>query len=311
MDLIQVRIALAVARNKSFSAAGKELAYSQSTVSKRVGALEEELGVRLFERKTRARVELTAEGEQLLADLQAFERDAVLVLRHAADLRERAVNRLRIGCLSGWSTFGEDEIIIGFNEHRGCSSIDQEVGSLPYLVELLDTRRLDGLFLAIVESREHINCNGKLSAMDVWDLRLKIACSTSHPAASKEVASLTDFKDDTFLFRKTRRDRDDDTKLRCFIEACDGEHFTPEIEYADLRSSMAFSMVAAGICVAPLMFKPRSLRQDIALMPLDKDYYHFSVKFVYRSDNDSELLADFLDYLESYRRAFGKAVRDE
>ena len=63
MDMVQVQMALSVARNKSFSAAAKELAYSQSTVSKRINAFELELGVRLFERKARAQVELTREGE--------------------------------------------------------------------------------------------------------------------------------------------------------------------------------------------------------------------------------------------------------
>lgn len=51
MDSPQLEITLAVAREKSFSAAAQKLAYSQPTVSKRVDALEKELGLRLFDRK--------------------------------------------------------------------------------------------------------------------------------------------------------------------------------------------------------------------------------------------------------------------
>ena len=78
MDAEQIKIALSVAKNRSFSTAAKETAYAQSTVSKRIISLEKELGMRLFERKARAQVALTEEGEQLLPFLenidQAYDR---------------------------------------------------------------------------------------------------------------------------------------------------------------------------------------------------------------------------------------------
>ncbi len=55
----------AVARHLNFRAAGEELALTQSAVSRQIQALEEEVGVPLFLRHTRA-VELTSAGEQLL-----------------------------------------------------------------------------------------------------------------------------------------------------------------------------------------------------------------------------------------------------
>lgn len=54
----------AAARNLSFTKAAHELFITQSAVSKQVKALEEHLGVALFERRTRE-LALTAEGQQL------------------------------------------------------------------------------------------------------------------------------------------------------------------------------------------------------------------------------------------------------
>lgn len=54
------------ARHGSFARAGRELALTSSTVAKRIGSLESELGVKLFHRTTR-RVQLTADGEALHA----------------------------------------------------------------------------------------------------------------------------------------------------------------------------------------------------------------------------------------------------
>jgi DNA-binding transcriptional LysR family regulator len=55
----------AVARHLNFRAAAEELALTQSAVSRQIQALEEEVGVSLFLRHTRA-VELTSAGAQLL-----------------------------------------------------------------------------------------------------------------------------------------------------------------------------------------------------------------------------------------------------
>jgi DNA-binding transcriptional LysR family regulator len=52
MDLRHLRYIVAAARNGSFSAAANEFNVRQPIVSKRIKEVEEELGVRLFERST-------------------------------------------------------------------------------------------------------------------------------------------------------------------------------------------------------------------------------------------------------------------
>jgi len=59
----------AVARHLNFRAAAEEMALTQSAVSRQIQALEEEVGVSLFLRHTRA-VELTSAGAQLLLSVQ-------------------------------------------------------------------------------------------------------------------------------------------------------------------------------------------------------------------------------------------------
>lgn len=65
MELRDLKTFLAVARRLSFHRAAEELHAAQSTVSARIAALEDDLGVRLFERLGR-RVSLTVAGERLL-----------------------------------------------------------------------------------------------------------------------------------------------------------------------------------------------------------------------------------------------------
>jgi DNA-binding transcriptional LysR family regulator len=79
----------AAARHLSFTKAGEELFLTQSAVSRQVQALEKALGVRLFERKTRALM-LTAEGANVYRTVQdVLERVNALTraLRGGAQIR--------------------------------------------------------------------------------------------------------------------------------------------------------------------------------------------------------------------------------
>lgn len=83
----------AVARHLNFRAAADELSLTQSAVSRQVQALEDEVGVPLFLRHTRA-VELTSAGAQLLrAVIPSLERvdSAVRLIRRSAGRKSVAI----------------------------------------------------------------------------------------------------------------------------------------------------------------------------------------------------------------------------
>ena len=67
MELEQLRMFVSAARSGSFSAAGRSLYTSRSTISRTVSALEKELGVKLISRSNR-QLALTGAGELLLEE---------------------------------------------------------------------------------------------------------------------------------------------------------------------------------------------------------------------------------------------------
>src|SRR5277367_2800292 len=85
VSLDQLRTFIAVADEKSFSAAGRRLRRAQSVVSQALANLEGQLGVKLFDRSARLPV-LTNQGRALLPDARAVAGDVDALKARAKNL---------------------------------------------------------------------------------------------------------------------------------------------------------------------------------------------------------------------------------
>ena len=95
IDWNDLRYLLAVARGGSTAAAARELGVNQSTVVRRIDALEEALNLRLFDRK-RDGYRTTAEGAALVEEARAVEVSVLTLTRRAASLDEKLTGALRV-----------------------------------------------------------------------------------------------------------------------------------------------------------------------------------------------------------------------
>ena len=98
VNLKLLHMFVAVAENRSFRMAAEQLGRSQSAVSLQIKQLEEQVGVSLFHRTTR-RVELTAEGERLLAHARRALDEWEDGLRQIRDVVDIQRGTLSIGCV--------------------------------------------------------------------------------------------------------------------------------------------------------------------------------------------------------------------
>ncbi|HWU03760.1 MAG TPA: LysR family transcriptional regulator [Novosphingobium sp.] len=80
MDWDDLRSFLAIARSRSLSGAARDLGLRQSTMSRRLAALEAKAGARLLQRTPRG-YELTALGEAVLGNAERMEAEAIAVER--------------------------------------------------------------------------------------------------------------------------------------------------------------------------------------------------------------------------------------
>ena len=100
MDFRQLRYALSVAKERSFTGAAKRLNISQSAVSEQVKLLEEEIGFELFHRTSRG-IESTDRGRTFLYESERVMGDLLSLSDTARRLRGALSDTLMIGMGSG------------------------------------------------------------------------------------------------------------------------------------------------------------------------------------------------------------------
>ncbi|MFG6178969.1 LysR family transcriptional regulator [Halomonas sp. THAF12] len=179
MDTQSLQAFLAVADGGSFSRAGEQLHLTQPAVSKRIAALEDQVGARLFDRIGR-RITLTEAGRLLLPRARQ-----ILVM---VDDSRRALSNLD-GQVAGSLTLATSHHI---GLHRLPPLLKAYTGQHPDVrldLHFQDSEQayqgvLDGeLEIAVVTLAPHPD--PQLEVVPVWIDRLCFVCSPDHPLASR------------------------------------------------------------------------------------------------------------------------------
>jgi DNA-binding transcriptional LysR family regulator len=104
MDFLHLQSFVTVAEELSFRRAAERLHMSQPPLSRRIKALEEELGVCLLERDRRRRVCLTEAGKSFLSYARQALATAATARARAQDAARNARNQLKLGNIAKLST---------------------------------------------------------------------------------------------------------------------------------------------------------------------------------------------------------------
>ena len=97
-SLPDLRAFVMVSRHESFASAARALHLSQPALSRRIAALEEAIGVRLFDRTTRS-VALTALGQRFLEDISRVLDDLDRSVVNLHDVAHLEAGDVTIGCI--------------------------------------------------------------------------------------------------------------------------------------------------------------------------------------------------------------------
>lgn len=193
MDLKQIEIFLKVAETKSFTKAAEALFMSQQHVSKRVAELEQELGLKLFERTTK-RVRITEIGQLAYYKLS---RNLLAIENSIAELKTYSRGEmplLRIGIYSGVrkAVFASvmRKIYTQIPPERIDITISEHVGGF----QVLDAGKQD-IFFTFIDEAEKWEDYGQFP---VERRPYQLIVGKQHPWCRKKIIEASDMQREIF-----------------------------------------------------------------------------------------------------------------
>lgn len=151
INLKQLQAFVTTVENSSFTRAAQMLDLTQSTVSAHISALEENLGVRLIQRGSRRRIQLTQEGRQAY-DLAREILSRCETLQNLSHIFEK--NQLSVGASSVPAQYLLPELMSGFLTQYPDSRYVLTRGDSTRIHELLSGGEIRIGFVGAVSDRE-------------------------------------------------------------------------------------------------------------------------------------------------------------
>lgn len=142
INLVMLRLFLRVAATTSFSEASRLENVSQPALSRTIRLLEDQLGVRLFDRDTR-NVRLTASGEELLPIAERLIVDYDIAFGELAQTFQGQRGRVVLGALPSAAAVILPQIVAQFHQKRPHVEVIVRDDLSDLLLQQLEDRRID------------------------------------------------------------------------------------------------------------------------------------------------------------------------
>lgn len=277
---------LAVAEYLNFRHAANALGVAQSSVSARVKALEDDLGILLFERHARG-VRLTEAGRHFVESVAARVDQLDHAVKTAGMTAAGERGRLRIGIHALIPCSFLAELIAQYREDHPGIEVEMTEGTARDAIMQLRADRLDVVFVA--GTPELPDCHTR----PIWTEPLVAVLPDAHRLAGQPAITWDDLVGDTFLVRHggTGPQAHDHIVLRLA-----GRWPAPSILRFDVERSTLLSMTAQGFGVT-IAGAATSLLQTsgVVFLPFEDELEPVPFSAVWSPFNRSTALQNLLN----------------
>lgn len=291
MEIQQLKFFLEVVKHKNFTIAASELCISQSSLSKQIKALEDELGIRLFDRSTRG-VKLTEAGSGFLDYANRIIDDYDEMLVKIKAYKEKDKKTLNIGTIPVMTQYGITSLVACFKKQHTDVDINIIEGRSPEILELLDASKID---LAFIRTASLPGADYKINPLTDDDLVMIVP--KDHPFAKKLNIDLSEAFQENFIFLDSGPGIYD-----LCMKACRKSGFEPHVLYKYSRIETIIGVVSEGIGVSLLMRRVVEFfnNKDIAIIELNRKFITTLALVAPPHKKSSDIVKKFSSYTDEW-----------
>lgn len=256
MNIRKLHYFIAVASHLSFTKAAQECHIAQTAMSRQITQLEEELGVKLFERDNR-HVSLTEEGK----DFYGHATHIVEIYREAIDQMDMAARRRRRNLRIGIGPY-ESILLLPFLRDFNNNFPQVNLSCLQFNYEQLSSRLVDGTIDVMFCIDHCADRAGNVKRLTVYDGPWGIISASGHRFADRPEVSHRDLTGETVVTMSEYNFYDYKKRLEAM------NSYPAEFVRVNTYTAKAL-LVQAGLGVAfvPRYVKP-GLYKDLNFSPL-------------------------------------------
>ena len=198
MNSRQLEYFLAVAHELNFTKAAESMYVSQTAVTQQIKALEEQLGVSLFER-TKKKVVLTPAGNVFLQEATLLLKRMQTAIERTREASSGFIGSLDIGFSIGIGNTGMAEKIQAFNEKYPNIAMKFVNQSPSMLLKSLKKGDLDLVLMPMFEERYYKD----VVVRKIGEDRMNAVFPRTHILAQKQYVTRRDLKDENLILACT------------------------------------------------------------------------------------------------------------
>lgn len=289
MELRQLIYFQSICRQHSFTHAAETLHVSQPNLTKQIHNLEQELGLKLLDRRQR-RFTLTSEGTVFLQHAEKVLQDVDDTYREMRDLQNLNNGTIRL-CISQMiGAYLFPYIFTTFrSQYPKLNMIVSESTSMA-TVNLLEQNDVDiGLILLPVQK------NSSLHTLEICREQMVLVLPPEHPLNSQYSVDFHDLVNIPFIARQ-----EDSHHRRILLNESARCGFSPNIVFSSNRLETIISLVANNIGVAILMEMVAQDHPQVTYRPFSPPLYVHAGLAWKRHRYISKATAAFIDFVRAY-----------
>jgi LysR family hydrogen peroxide-inducible transcriptional activator len=196
MTLTELRYIVAVADARHFGRAAERCHVSQPSLSASVAKLEDELGVRLFERGKRG-IAVTPAGEKVVAQARRALEEAARVKAVAQQGKNPLKGVLRLGVIHTIAPYVLPDLVAALKKAAPEMPLDIEENTTANLDRLLRAGELDVVLLALPYEAPGVEVQA------LYDEPFKVAVPRGHPLSRRRTIAVEELDTDELLLLPT------------------------------------------------------------------------------------------------------------